>query len=313
MIVGNGGSYGGGVRVGTPYTGDNRNYDTDSSPATRSSTTAAPTSPAASASSPAATATGRPHNAICGNFSAEYGGAMTAFGYQANRLGSQRRHDHAATASGSTPPTTRAARSWSPASCRPTRPSSRHGTGPVTIDANVIHANLANDDGGGIRLLQASGSHVTRTTPGSRSRSPTTPSPTTSRPTRAAASPSTTRPFVDIVDNTVAKNMTTATAVTSDGTPAPAGLSTAAEQRPAAGPAAQHRAVPGLARRWRRRPSASRRCWTTCSPTTGPARFSGGYVYGIGGTLPDGTANDVNNWDMGVVGRPGRAVTRSAR
>ena len=57
VIRGNGGSYGGAVRVGTPYTGDNHNYDLTAGRATRSGTTAAPTSPAASASSPAATAT----------------------------------------------------------------------------------------------------------------------------------------------------------------------------------------------------------------------------------------------------------------
>jgi hypothetical protein len=33
--------------------------------------------------------------------------------------------------------------------------------------------------------------------------------------------------------------------------------------------------------------------------------FSGGYVYGIGGKLPDGTDNSVNNWDLGVVDVPG--------
>ena len=29
------------------------------------------------------------------------------------------------------------------------------GSGPVAIDSNVVQANLANDDGGGIRLLMA--------------------------------------------------------------------------------------------------------------------------------------------------------------
>ena len=79
------------------------------------------------------------------------------------------------------------------------------GTGPVTIDGNVIHANLANDDGGGIRLLQASGSHITKADPRDDHDHATTRSPTTSRPTRVAASPSTTRPFVNIVNNTVAR------------------------------------------------------------------------------------------------------------
>ena len=59
VIRGNGGSYGGGIRVGTPYL-EHRQHRARSSPATRSATTAAPTWPAASASSPAATATRSP-------------------------------------------------------------------------------------------------------------------------------------------------------------------------------------------------------------------------------------------------------------
>jgi hypothetical protein len=37
--------------------------------------------------------------------------------------------------------------------------------------------------------------------------------------------------------------------------------------------------------------------------------FSGGYVYGIGGNLPDGTANFVNTWDMGAADVPGALLT----
>jgi hypothetical protein len=37
--------------------------------------------------------------------------------------------------------------------------------------------------------------------------------------------------------------------------------------------------------------------------------FSGGYVYGIGGQLPDGSANFVNNWDMGAADVPGALLT----
>ena len=66
-------------------------------------------------------------NAICGNFSGEYGGAVSAFGYQGNpgRQHARWSAPSAATGSGSTGPTTRAAASWSPASCQPTRRSSR--------------------------------------------------------------------------------------------------------------------------------------------------------------------------------------------
>ena len=68
------------------------------------------------------------------------------------------------------------------------------------------------------------------------------------------------------------KNLTTATAVTSNGQPAPAGLSTTRQQRPAAGHAA---------RRARRR-SATRCCSTTSSGTTGPAPGPAQTVTGIG-------------------------------
>jgi hypothetical protein len=37
--------------------------------------------------------------------------------------------------------------------------------------------------------------------------------------------------------------------------------------------------------------------------------FSGGWVTGIGGTLPDGSANDVNNWDMGDADDPTALLT----
>jgi len=41
---------------------------------------------------------------------------------------------------------------------RPTQLSP--GTGPATIDRNVISTNISNDDGGGIRLLMTSGSNI---------------------------------------------------------------------------------------------------------------------------------------------------------
>ena len=68
---------------------------------------------------------------------------------------------------GATPPgRTVYVRRWSiePLPANPANLS--EGTGPVTIDKNVISENLANDDGGGIRLLQVSGSHVSRLAPG---------------------------------------------------------------------------------------------------------------------------------------------------
>ena len=101
------------------------------------------------------------------------------------------------------------------------------GTGPVTIDGNVIQANLANDDGGGIRLLQTSGSHVSRTNPGTISITNNTIANNVSAHEGGGIALDDAA-FVNIVDNTVTKNLTTATAVTSNGDAAPAGLSTAA-------------------------------------------------------------------------------------
>ena len=131
-------------------------------------------------------------NAICGNFSAEYGGAMTAFGYKAHTPAATGVISQA-TGSGSTGRTTRAARVMVAGELPADPTKLSPGTGPVTIDGNVIQANLANDDGGGIRLLQTSGSHITRVTPGTHLDHQQHRSPTTSRPTRAAASPWTTR------------------------------------------------------------------------------------------------------------------------
>ena len=87
VIRGNGGSYGGAVRVGTPYTGDNRNYDLTL--ARNQIRDNGGTNLAGGIGlfngSDGYQVTG---NAICGNHSAEYGGAISAFGYNANRAGS---------------------------------------------------------------------------------------------------------------------------------------------------------------------------------------------------------------------------------
>ena len=73
-------------------------------------------------------------------------------------------------------------------------------------------------------------------------------------------------PNVRIYNNTVMKNMTTATAVTSNGAAGAGRPVDRREQRPAAGDAAGRRA----------RSSATRSCSTTSSGTTGPARAPAG-------------------------------------
>jgi len=93
------------------------------------------------------------------------------------------------------------------------------GTGPVDITRNVIAANLGNDDGGGIRFLMAGNfpMHVANDI--------ITNNVSTHEGGGIAIDDT---PQVYLVNDTIAKNITTATAATSDGTPAPAGVSTAA-------------------------------------------------------------------------------------
>ncbi len=86
VVQNNGGAYGT-IRIGTPDLDPPTTRTTQSgSPTTRSRATAGPTSPAGSGSSPAPTATSSSGNDICGNFSAEYGGGLTDYGLQPERL-----------------------------------------------------------------------------------------------------------------------------------------------------------------------------------------------------------------------------------
>ncbi len=158
-------------------------------------------------------------NDICGNFSAEYGGGLTAYGYSPNgvidhnRIWFNRSYDEGGgiMIAGTLPAATT---SLSP------------GSGPVTISRNLIQANLGNDDGGGLRFLMAGG-------PGNVA-NPTgfqmdvfdniiVNNVSTHEGGGVALNDT---PNVLFYNNTVMKNITTATALTSAGDPAPAGLST---------------------------------------------------------------------------------------
>jgi len=173
------------------------------------------------------------------------------------------------------------------------------GTGPVSIDGNVIQANLANDDGGGIRLLQTSGSHVSRNNPGTISITNNTIANNVSAHEGGGIALDDSA-FVTIVDNTVAKNLTTATAVTSNGDAAPAGLSTAANSdllQGRLGNTTLFNRSEILAATPFSKPTLLDNVFTD----NRAGNFDGGYVYGIGGSLPDGSDNSINEWDMGVM------------
>jgi hypothetical protein len=209
VIVGNSGSYAGAVRVGTPYTNTHnenvriaRNQIRDNGGTNLAGGIGIFTG---------STGYSIDHNSICGNFSAEYGGGISHYGLSdqgsitANRVYLNQSYDEAGgiMIAGELP-------------AGVTKLSA--GAGRVTIDGNTVQGNLANDDGGGIRFLSAGNfteSVTNNVIAGNIS---------THEGGGIALDDA---PDVRIVNNTVMDNTTTATAVTSNGQPAPAGLSTA--------------------------------------------------------------------------------------
>ncbi len=151
-------------------------------------------------------------NDICGNFSLEYGGGISVYGYSPggkihdNRIYLNMSNDEGGgiMIAGEMPQT--------PGALSP-------GSGAVDIYANQIQSNLSNDDGGGIRFLMA-GNY-----PMNISNNMIVNNVSTHEGGGIGINDA---PNVRVFNNTIMKNLTTATAVTSDGTPAPAGLSTSA-------------------------------------------------------------------------------------
>jgi hypothetical protein len=157
-------------------------------------------------------------NDLCGNFSAEYGGAISHFGYSPNskihdnRVYFNHSYDEGAgimiAGELATDPTAGYG-----------QPGGPQGSGSVDIYNNLIQANMAEDDGGGLRFLMAGNfpmnvynnmivNNVSMHEGGG-----------------VALDDA---PAVSFYNNTVMSNKTTATAITSNGLPAPAGLSTGA-------------------------------------------------------------------------------------
>jgi hypothetical protein len=150
----------------------------------------------------------------------------------------------------------------------------------VSIDANIIEANLANDDGGGLRFLQAGNVPISVTN------NMVVDNVSTHEGGGIALDDSV---DVRIVNNTVMGNITTATAATSNGRPAPAGLSTAAnsDQLQATLPAGS--------------PTFSNpKLFNNIFWNNRAGSWNGVYVSGIG--APGAPAGDpLNYWDMGSV------------
>jgi len=154
-------------------------------------------------------------NDICGNASAEYGGGIGHYGRSPggridhNRIYFNQSYDEAG--------------GIMVAGELPTNVSAlSDGSGAVTIDHNEITANLSNDDGGGIRFLMAAG----RDNDQMEVSNNIIANNVATHEGGGIAIDDT--PNVRIVSNTIVKNVTTATAMTSNGLPAPAGVATGA-------------------------------------------------------------------------------------
>ncbi|NUQ84072.1 MAG: DUF11 domain-containing protein [Anaerolineales bacterium] len=214
IIQSNGGAYGGAIRLGTPHLpgalNDNQN-DFIRIAHNRILGNGGTNLAGAVAIYSGAEGYEIAHNDICGNFSAEYGGGVSHYGLSPdgsihhNRVYFNRSYDEGGgiIIAGELPtdPITLSA-----------------GAGPVDVYANLIQNNLANDDGGGLRFLMAGNfeynvydniivNNVSTHEGGGVSLNDA--------------------PDVHFYNNTVMKNITTATALTSNGQPAPAGLASA--------------------------------------------------------------------------------------
>ena len=209
------------------------------------------------------------NNDICGNFSAEYGGGISAFGYSPNgKIHDNRVYFNASYDEGG------GIMVGGTLQADPSVPSA--GSGPVDIYNNQVQANLSNDDGGGIRFLMAGNF------PMNVYNNMIVNNVSTHEGGGVALNDS---PDVRVFNNTIMKNITTATAVTSNGTPAPAGLSTSLNSGPLQGslpPGSPTFSDPLL--------------FNNIFSDNRAGSRAGGSVTGIGAA---GDATPINNWDLG--------------
>ena len=226
------------------------------------------------------------HNDLCGNFSAEYGGAISHFGrsngttahvvssIHDNRIYFNHSYDEGAgiMIAGELPAN---------ATANYNAPGGPLGSGAVDIYNNLIQANLSDDDGGGIRFLMAGNF------PMNVYNNMIVNNVSTHEGGGVALDDA---PNVRFINNTVMQNVTTATAITSNGQPQPAGLSTGDNS-------AQLQATLPLGSSLFSNPLLFNNIfWDNRAGTKGINT-----VLGIGSV---GDATPINNWDMGVVGSP---------
>jgi len=161
------------------------------------------------------------HNIFCNNVSAEYGGAISHFGYsnggsiQFNRIFLNTAYDEGGAITIASNPGFRVVAG----AVVPDPAVFTQGTGSVNVEQNYITDNLAQDDGGAFRIMGTAGTRGL--------------SPISIRNNVIANNVSLHEggaislhdaPVVDIINDSITQNVTTATAVTSNGLPSPAGI-----------------------------------------------------------------------------------------
>jgi hypothetical protein len=213
-------------------------------------------------------------NDICGNFSAEYGGGISHFGLSPNgsihdnRIYFNHSYDEGAGIIIAGELATAPGALYG-------QPGGPQGSGEVNIFNNLIQANMAEDDGGGLRFLMVGNF------PMNTYNNMIVNNVSLHEGGGVAIDDASN---VRFYNNTVMNNKTTATAITSDGQPAPAGLSTGANS------------------------TQLQLTLPAGSPTfSNPLLFNDIFYNNWAGTkgintVTGITPGDANPWDMGVVG-----------
>lgn len=218
VIQSNGGNFGGGITLGEPYRGDNNNDNV------RIVYNRVLNNGGISLAGGIGIFNGANnyeigYNHICGNYSAEYGGGISHFGLSPggaihhNKIYYNNAFDEGGgiIIAGEQP---------IPNPEEPGQnPPLTEGSGSVTINNNLIQANMSNDDGGGIRLLRP------RDFPINIINNIIVNNVATDFGGGISLDDASN---VSIVNNTVAKNVGTSTAEDSDGLPHAAGLASEA-------------------------------------------------------------------------------------
>ncbi len=223
-------------------------------------------------------------NDFCGNFSAEYGGAISHYGFSSNGTISKNRiyynqgyDEGGGIMIAGALPANNSALSF--------------GAGAVTIDSNTLISNQSNDDGGGIRFLMAGNS------PEMVSNNIIANNLSTHEGGGVALDDA---PNVTIVNNTIVKNVTTATAATNAALangvkPAnPAGLSSGANS------SLLQATLPAGSPNWSKpkllnNVFADNRAGWAILPTA--VNFNQSAIHGIGDSLD---TDPIQRWDIGV-------------